>query len=684
MRFSLLLSLVLVTPLLAQTSYPMITHAAPVAVQRGKTAEVTVSGQMNFAGTYKALFAGTGLTALNLPPIPAPGEKLAASKSVKMKVKVDADAAPGVRDFRLASSLGASSIGHLIVVDNPVVQEKGDNNSIEKANAISVPSAISGFLELAEDVDHFKFRAEAGQTLTFEIFCSRIQDRIHDLQKHADPMLTLFDATGRELAANDDFFFADPYLSFTFAQAGDYVIQVRDSKYDGDPRWVYALLVTSGPSVSQIYPMAGNPGQKVDVEPVGSARLTQPKLTLTASRELGLQLVALDVQGKKTNPTAFVVSSLPQILETEPNDDPAKATRVMLPCGINGRIGQPRDLDHFIFKAAKGQSLRIEVKARRFGTSLQSSLDSFLDVMTPDGKILASNDDSAGKDAALLFAVPADGDYLLRLRDINSKGGPTAVYYLEIEEAAPDFKLTCDCDKAMLGPGTSTPWFVQVTRLHGFTGPIKVDVANLPPGVTINSLTIPASMTQGVLVLTAAPTALRDMVNVEITGTGTYKTAAGKEVTLQRRAEPRQEIYFPGGGRGTIDVAMQTVSVTDPSDILKVDVLPARVKLKPGQEVKLEVTIQRRPDFDKGVSLDVIHRHLGSIFANPLPPGVTMEADKSKTLLGTGNKGHIILKAAANAAPIEDVPIAVMAHVSINFVVKVGYSSPAILVSVEK
>jgi hypothetical protein len=128
---------------------------------------------------------------------------------------------------------------------------------------------------------------------------------------------------------------------------------------------------------------------------------------------------------------------------------------------------------------------------------------------------------------------------------------------------------------------------------------------------------------------------------------------------------------------------MQTVSVSDPSDILKVEVTPARVKLKPGQEVKIDVKLVRRPDFKAGVSLDVILRHLGSVFGNPLPPGVTMEA-RSKTLLGAGDTGHIVLKAAANAAPVEDVPICVMANVSVNFVVKMSYSSPVILLTVEK
>src|SRR5207253_996682 len=148
------------------------------------------------------------------------------------------------------------------------------------------------------------------------------------LQKHADPMLTLFDAEGRELAANDDFYFADPMLSYTITKTGDYYIQVRDSKYEGDKRWVYALVATNAPYISNVFPMAGNPGQTIEVEPVGSARIKQPRAKLTVPAEVGLTTVALDIGGIKTNPTAFVVSALPQVLEVEPNDTPEQATRV--------------------------------------------------------------------------------------------------------------------------------------------------------------------------------------------------------------------------------------------------------------------------------------------------------------------------------------------------------------------
>src|SRR5262249_12568146 len=153
--------------------------------------EVTVSGQMDFSGVYKVLFEGQELTAEVVPspdsssPPPKQDKPQPAKKrqlgSVNLKITVSPEVIPGVRDFRLASSLGISSIGQLVVVDEPVIRESSDNNTPDKANPIAVPCAVCGAIEAAEDVDYFKFHVDAGQTLTFEIYCARIQDKIHDL-----------------------------------------------------------------------------------------------------------------------------------------------------------------------------------------------------------------------------------------------------------------------------------------------------------------------------------------------------------------------------------------------------------------------------------------------------------------------------------------------------------------------
>ena len=302
----------------AQTSFPMITHANPVAVQRGKTAEIVVEGQMNFIGCYKALFEGTGITAEVAGP-PAPAAKgPPVVRNVKLKVAVAADAALGVREFRVASLLGVSSVGQLVIVDEPVVPEAAANNTAAQAQTLQLPCVVAGRIEAIEDVDFFKFDAKEGDVLTFELFCARLQDKIHDLQKHAKPMLTLYDAEGRELAANDHFYFADPMLTFKVARTGSYYLQVRESTYDGDSRWVYALLATDRPYASHVYPMAGNPGKTVEVEPVGSAKLVRSKVPQTVPQQLGVQQLQLDLGGVKTNPVTFHVSQLPQFEEHEP------------------------------------------------------------------------------------------------------------------------------------------------------------------------------------------------------------------------------------------------------------------------------------------------------------------------------------------------------------------------------
>ncbi len=129
----------------AQTSFPMITHVSPVAVQRGTTAEVTVECRTSsLAGAYKVLMEGTGVTAEVVPgkepAKPAdPKTPLPVVPSCKLKITVAADAAVGVREFRIASSLGISSLGQLVVVDAPVIAEKPAPSTMAKPLPIPVP-----------------------------------------------------------------------------------------------------------------------------------------------------------------------------------------------------------------------------------------------------------------------------------------------------------------------------------------------------------------------------------------------------------------------------------------------------------------------------------------------------------------------------------------------------------------
>lgn len=680
-------------PAWGQTSFPMITHTHPTAVTRGNTQEVTVfANGGSFADALAVHIEGEGVSAEIVPPKEAPKGAPTAPvpvvRQLTLRVKVAAEAPLGVREFRIRTAHGISSLGQLLVVDDPIVVENGSNGTPDKAQTVPVPAVLCGRIERAESVDYYAFSAKAGQTLTIEVHCARLQDKIHDLQKHADPLVSISDASGRELASSDDDRFADPLLVFTPPADGLYRLAIRDAKYDGDPRWSYAITITDRPYVKQIFPIGVPPAASVVFEPVLSTA-ARPQWTAVTPATPGLHGVSLRPPGSSrvTNPVPLVVSSVPLQREQEPNDTPAQANPLPVPGGVNGRIGQRRDLDHFRITLKKGQTVAIEVFARRFGTLLTSRLDAQLDLLSADGqKLLASNDDQspAMKDSALVFTAPADGDYLLRLRDLNNKGGEEYAYFLTCELAKPDFSLKVDPSIAMIGPGSSAAWYVQVNRRHGFAAPVTITVEGLPAGVRVNPLTIPANMTQGLLVLTAAANASLGGGPVRIVGTATIEQNGQKE-TLQRSATAVEEIYIPGGGRGRFDVRMQAVAVTQTSDILRVQVQPSRITLKPGQEVTLNVTVGRDPRYaGKPVTLDVLLRHLGAVYGNPLPPGVTLVDGKSKTLLGAGDRGTITLRAAPDAPPCSDVPICVQAFVPINFVVKIGYASEPILLTVEK
>jgi hypothetical protein len=52
---------------------------------------------------------------------------------------------------------------------------------------------------------------------------------------------------------------------------------------------------------------------------------------------------------------------------------------------------------------------------------------------------------------------------------------------------------------------------------------------------------------------------------------------------------------------------------------------------------------KRCPVYTKAVTLDVLLQHLGGVFGNPLPPGASIDEEKSKTAVG-GKSGSTRLR----------------------------------------
>jgi hypothetical protein len=667
----------------AQTGYPMVTSVYPVGIRRGASTEITISGQQNFAGAYGALFEGPGLTAEV-----APTDAAKPVNEVNLKITATADARLGPQEIRVATPRGLSSIGMLFVDSEPQLQEKEPNNAPAEATPVELPATLNGRIGSAEDVDSYRLTVNAGDEVAFNCLSARLQDKFHDLSPgsggtHSDPILSLTDETGREIAAADDYYGPDPLLVHRFEKAGVYILQIRDVRYNGSPTWTYCLTCTRDPYLLGTYPMAGKRGESVQVTPIGfnlggmrEARVEVPM------RDPGPMDVQLRAGEKTTNPVAFVVSDQAQVLESPDNDGFEKATPAQLPCGLNGRIEAENDVDCFRFPGKKGTTYTFAVLARRFG----SSLDSFIRIIDPKGADLGSSDDSDGKDSRLDWTCPADGEYALQVSDLHSRGGASYVYTVAATVAEPDFVLRCDDDKALVAPGAGCGYcmYVQVERRYGFAGEVKLTAEGLPSGVTFTGDRIPASMTQVAAIFQAAPETKPAFGRIRMFGTAEVKLADGSTKTLKREVIPQEEIYMPGGGRSVYPVATHAVSVTDSSDVL-LKLSATKVDLQPGGTVAIDVDVVRQKEYKGNVVLDVYLRHLGSVYGNPLPPGVRLDENASKTLLGPADtKGKIVLKAAADAQPVESLPIAILGQVSINFVVKVSHASEPVLLTLKK
>jgi hypothetical protein len=680
---------------LAQTSYPMLMGVKPLAVQVGATTECEVSARYNLFGAYQVFVSGSGVTGEVVPPEAKPDDKPMDKKpevpKIKVRLTAAADAVPGIRTFRLATPQGASTVGTLVVVRDAIVIEQGANDVISAAQAVALPATLCGTFEKAEDVDYFKFAVPENSDWTFHVWSSRCENQIHDLQVHADPILTLRNAGGTVLAASDNYYFADPLLHYHFAAAGEYFLEIRDVRYQGNGDWNYVIEANNRPFVTNLFPSRVTPGTATRVELIGFNLPADATalITLLPDAADGLQWANLPLAGPVANAAPVVVSRLPEAIESNgENNTAAVAQPISVPAGICGRIAAEGDVDCYQFECKKGDRFSFEIVARRN----QSMLDPVLRVLNAQGGALLENDDlNTGRftysDSLLEnWTAPADGKFVVEVRDLHQRGGPQFVYFLSVVKAEPYFVLDTDTDKTLLAPGTAGAIFVRAYRKNGFTGEVQLGVEGLPPGVTASCGRILESGKDGCIILQAAADAPRGAANLKITGTATLPGAdpAQPPIQLTAVAQPLQEIYMPGGGRYHYPVDLHTVSVGDVMDLKSVKVSTNAISLKPGTSQKIDVTIERREGFKGNVTLDVLFQHLGSIYGDSLPPGVKIDEKQSQTLLsGDQSQGHITLIAATDAKPVENQQIVVMANVSINFVMKYTYASEPLKVSVQ-
>jgi hypothetical protein len=168
------------------------------------------------------------------------------------------------------------------------------------------------------------------------------------------------------------------------------------------------------------------PAQK---KPAGKTSTTKFMVTIGANVPLGYHDVRLVNKWGVSNPRVFVVGSLNELAEKEPNNDIEQAQRIEVGTTINGAISAPTDVDYFVFAAKKGQRVVVSL----LGPSIDSRINPELKLYDSTGKQIAYHRPPPGQDALVEWAVPADGDYYVRVCQFTyTQGGPEFFYRLNV------------------------------------------------------------------------------------------------------------------------------------------------------------------------------------------------------------------------------------------------------------
>ena len=423
--------------------------------------------------------------------------------SVKAKISVGPNVPTGLHDYRIRTAAG-TYVGVFHVGSLAGQREVEPNNDLAHAQKIALPTIVDGVVEEA-DYDVFRFHADAGQVMIFDLLARRAGSWL-------DGTLGVLDERGNELDFNDDYYIhKDPHLEFRVPKTGDYFVRVAGSDEEGSKYSSYRLIAGAVPYAWRMLPVGAKRGATTELRISGlnlakidrlvlgeslaegkvvSAQPEEVKfqITLPASVAAGryeLHAYAGAEEAPLTIP--ILVSDLDEKLATpaRTRDHPQQ---VSLPVAVSGSIDHKRVENFFSFEVKAGERLAFDVDSMKLGY-----LDDPVVVLyTSDGQFVASADDRLQQngsqppnlDPYLIYKFEKAGRYVAMIRDSAERGSPNYIYRLAIYPIEPDFDLKGLSPQITLYRGKTGLLPVRVRRLGGWDQPIEVWAEDLGPGVT--------------------------------------------------------------------------------------------------------------------------------------------------------------------------------------------------------
>jgi Bacterial pre-peptidase C-terminal domain len=535
----------------AMAAAPVITELKPRGAEIGRPFILTAVGRNLGEGAHVISSLPATFT-LVLPPQSAGamgGAMTQPGRSASFLVEPKADAAPGVYPIRIESS-GISNVLLFTLGTFPEVTEEESqpgslphrNDTVETAEPVrSAPVVVNGTL-VGPERDVYRVSGKAGERRVFELEARRCGSAI-------DPVLRILDASGKQLARNDDAPGAglDARIDFAFPSDGNYYVEVTDARFSTQAQNFYRLKMGAYHYADGIFPLGGRRGEHVPVTFLGGNLASAVSSTADLSAAAKTEAFAdVALPGSPALPFLFAVSDLPELLEPVAGDAP-------IPSVVNGRLDKAGEIDRYHYRVEPGEKLIFELQARELGTS---RLEGIITVFDTAGKKLGSAGDQplpedvfavqgasrTSSDPFLNFAVPADvREVVVTVEDLALRGGPLYGYRLIARRQAEDFTLTVSSPFVNIPAGGTAAISVTADR-RGYDGPIQLTIPNLPKGIHVEGGTIPreyidAANTRtinrrGILTITADPGVSLPTGQLEVWGEATLADGG----VLRRRA----------------------------------------------------------------------------------------------------------------------------------------------------
>lgn len=595
-----------------QAASPNLGSITPRGAQRGTEVELTFSGA-RLEDAKELLFYNKGIETTKLAVVNA--------GQVKATVKIAPDATLGEYGIRVRTASGVSELRTFYVGALPVVQEKEPNSEFATPQKIDMNVTVHGVVT-NEDADYFLVEAKKGQRISAEVEGMRLGTTVFD------PFVAIINMKRFELNSRDDspMTLQDCFASIVAPEDGTYVILVRESAYAGNGGCNYRLHVGNFPRPTGVYPPGGKAGEEIEVTFLGDpAGPLKQKFKLPARSTSDFRVFPQDAGGICPTGVRFGVSDYPNVLEVEPNNDPATATVGAFPGTFNGIIEKNEDVDCFKFKGVKGQAFDVRCVARKSG----SPLDPVMTLAIAGGGNVASNDDSGGPDSYFRVTLD-DKDYILTITDHLKKGGPDYTYRVEFTPvkgstlvAIPKVAQYSQDRQVMSVPKGNRFATLMTVQRRNLAGDLKLIAEGLPPGVSVSVDDIANGVDSMAVVFEAKADAVLSGKFAEIKAVPS-DTKVACDTEFNTNAEltvgaPGQSIYW------RYNMPTLGVAVTEEAPF-SIKVIEPKVPLVQNGSMKLKVVATRKEGFKGPINVIPVYN----------PPGVgtvssiTIPADQTE------------------------------------------------------